>query len=39
VLVWWRWLRRRSQRGLSWVAMTRLLQRYSLPTPAIARPA
>jgi RNA-directed DNA polymerase len=38
VLVWWRWLRRRSQRGLSWLAMTRLLQRYSLPTPAIARP-
>jgi hypothetical protein len=37
VLVWWRWLRRRSQRRLSWLAMTRLLQRYSLPTrPSLA---
>jgi group II intron reverse transcriptase/maturase len=36
---WWRWLRRRSQRGLSWDAMGRLLQRYPLLTPAIARPA
>jgi hypothetical protein len=25
---WWRWLSRRSQRGLSWEEMTRLLQRY-----------
>jgi reverse transcriptase-like protein len=33
---WWRWLRRRSQRGLSWDAMTRLLQRSPLPTPALA---
>jgi group II intron reverse transcriptase/maturase len=39
VLEWWRWLRRRSQRGLSWAAMNRLLQRYPLLTPAIARPA
>ena len=39
VLTWWRWLRRRSQRGLSWGAMTRLLQRYPLLTPATARPA
>jgi len=36
---WWRWLRRRSQRGLTWEAMTRLLQRYPLLTPALARPA
>jgi hypothetical protein len=36
---WWRWLRRRSQRGLSWDAMSRLLQRYPLLTPAAARPA
>jgi group II intron reverse transcriptase/maturase len=36
---WWRWLRRRSQRGLSWEAMTRLLQRYPLLTPSLARPA
>jgi hypothetical protein len=27
--VWWRWLRRHLQRGLSWAGMTRLLQRYS----------
>jgi RNA-directed DNA polymerase len=36
---WWRWLRRRSQRGLSWDAMSRLLQRYPLLTPSLARPA
>jgi RNA-directed DNA polymerase len=39
VQAWWRWLRRRSQRGLSWDAMTRLLQRYPLPTPSLARSA
>ena len=39
VLEWWRWLRRRSQRGLSWDAMSRLLQRYPLLTTAVARPA
>jgi group II intron reverse transcriptase/maturase len=33
---WWRWLRRRSQRGLSWEAMNRLLRRYPLLTPALA---
>jgi hypothetical protein len=38
-LTWWRWLRRRSQRGLSWEAMTRLLQRYPLLLPGDARPA
>jgi hypothetical protein len=37
--VWWRRLSRRSQRGLSWVAMHRLLQRYPLLTPKQARPA
>ena len=36
---WWRALRRRSQRGLSWAAMYRLLQRYPLLTPAQWRPA
>jgi len=36
---WWRWLRRRSQRDLSWAAMTRLLQRYPLLTPRRAGPA
>jgi RNA-directed DNA polymerase len=39
VQTWWRWLRRRSQRGLSWEAMNRLLQRYPLLTPSLARPA
>ena len=39
VLEWWRWLRRRSQRGLSWDAMTRLLLRYPLLTPGRACPA
>jgi hypothetical protein len=33
---WWRWLRRRSQRGLTWQAMTRLLRRYPLPVPRLA---
>jgi group II intron reverse transcriptase/maturase len=32
---WWRALRRRSQRGLSWMAMNRLLRRYPLLTPAV----
>jgi RNA-directed DNA polymerase len=36
---WWRWLRRRSQRGLSWDAMTRLMRRYPLLMPDLARPA
>jgi hypothetical protein len=34
-----RWLCRRSQGGLTWAGMSRLLQRrYPLPTPAITRP-
>lgn len=36
---WWRGLRRRSQRGLSWATMYRLLQRYPLLTPTQWRPA
>ena len=36
---WWRWLHRRSQRGLSWAAMTRLLQRYPLLQPSAVRVA
>jgi hypothetical protein len=39
VLTWWRWLHRRSQRGLSWAAMMRLLRRYPLPEPRVAAPA
>jgi group II intron reverse transcriptase/maturase len=35
---WWRWLRCRSQRGLSWAIMTRLLQRYPLCVPRLTRP-
>ena len=33
---WRRWLRRRSQRGLTWEAMLRLLRRYLLPEPRLA---
>jgi RNA-directed DNA polymerase len=33
---WRRWLRRRSQRGLSWEKMEVVLQRYPLVTPSIA---
>jgi len=36
---WWRHLKRRSQRGLSWVVMGRIVQRYPLLTPKQARPA
>ena len=39
VFEWWRWLRRRSQRGLTWEAMSRLLQRYPLLLPREACPA
>jgi RNA-directed DNA polymerase len=39
VRAWWRGLRRRSQRGLSWMKMYRLLQRYPLPSPLLKRPA
>lgn len=36
---WWRGLRRRSQRGLSWQRMYRLLERYPLPKPLLAHRA
>ena len=36
---WWRALRRRSQRGLSWDELSRILKRYPLLTPTRARPA
>jgi RNA-directed DNA polymerase len=36
--IWQRWLRERSQRGLSWAAMKRLLQHYPLLAPP-SRPA
>jgi RNA-directed DNA polymerase len=39
VRAWHRQLRRRSQRGLSWSAMRRLLQHNPLPTPLMVRPA
>lgn len=39
VRAWWRALRRRSQRGLPWIEMHRLLQRYPLPKPLLARHA
>jgi len=39
VLAWWRWLRRRLQRGLSSEATSRLFQRYPLLWPATAPPA
>jgi group II intron reverse transcriptase/maturase len=36
VLIWRKWLSRRSQKGrLNWVKMTRLLERYPLPAPRI----
>jgi RNA-directed DNA polymerase len=34
-LVWWRALARRSQRGLPWWKMEKLLERYPLPAPRI----
>lgn len=37
--IWQRWLRERSQRGLSWAAMSRLLQHYPLLAPPPRRPA
>jgi group II intron reverse transcriptase/maturase len=39
VRAWWRGLRRRSQRGLSWAKMYRLLKRYPLATPLLPRRA
>jgi hypothetical protein len=37
--IWFRALHRRSQRGLSWVAYSRLLDRFPLPTSSISEPA
>jgi group II intron reverse transcriptase/maturase len=39
VRAWWRALRRRSQRGLSWIEMHRILQRHPLPKPVLPRHA
>ena len=39
VRAWWRGLRRRSQRVLSWERMYRLLECYPLPTPRLTRRA
>jgi len=39
VRCWWRGLRQRSQRGLTWAAMHRLLKRYPLPTPLLGHRA
>lgn len=36
---WRRWLSRRSQRGLSWTTMTKLLRVYPLLKPGQSRPA
>ena len=36
---WRKWLSRRSQRGLSWDTMNRLLQHYPLPVPSVVAPA
>jgi group II intron reverse transcriptase/maturase len=33
--VWKKWLSRRSQRAMNWMAMVRLLERYPLPQPRI----
>lgn len=34
-LIWHKWLSRRSQKGLTWTVMHRLLVRYPLPEPRI----
>jgi group II intron reverse transcriptase/maturase len=39
VCEWWRWLRRRSQRGLPSAALPRVQQRYPLPKPSPLRGA
>jgi len=36
-LAWWRALKRRSQRGMSWKRMEELLQSFPLPNPRIVR--
>ena len=38
VVLWWKWLNRRSQRkGMPWPRMLRLLERYPLPWPRVMR--
>jgi hypothetical protein len=37
--IWFRALHRCSQRGLSWAAYARLLDRFPVPTPSIREPA
>jgi len=37
--IWYKWLSRRSQRGLTWAAMARLTERYPLPRPRIVHPS
>jgi group II intron reverse transcriptase/maturase len=37
-IAWYRALRRRSQRSMPWVNMTRLLEAYPLPRPRLVRP-
>lgn len=38
VLIWWKWLKRRSQRGnMAWEIFAKLLERYPLPRPRITR--
>lgn len=38
VLIWWKWLNRRSQRGnMAWEIFAKLLERYPLPRPRITR--
>jgi group II intron reverse transcriptase/maturase len=37
MLIWWKWLNRRSQRGnMAWEVFEKLLERYPLPEPVIA---
>jgi len=35
VLLWWKWLSRRSNRRLSWEAFSRLLKVFPFPTPKL----
>ena len=40
MLIWWKWLNRRSQRGtMVWEVFEKLLERYPLPEPVIAHSA
>jgi hypothetical protein len=37
-LAWWKALKRRSQRGMSWAKMSAILERLPLPRPRLVRP-